>query len=76
MHHYLREVNESGDFVVDQVPEGSCQPVEIRSDFCDPSEEIEYLTNMGKPRSIQPILVVYKCFYNLSPILCALSYRG
>ena len=76
MHHYLRVVNESGDFVVDQVPEGSCQPVEIGSDFCDPSEEIEYLTNMGKPRSIQPILVVYKFFYNLSPILCALSYRG
>jgi len=76
MHHYLRVVNESGDFMVDQVTEGSCQPVEIGFDFYDPSEEIEYLTNTGKPRSIQPILVVYKFFYNLSPILCALSYRG
>ena len=49
MHHYLRVVNESGDFVVDQVPEGSCQLVEIGSDFYDPSDEINYPPNTGKP---------------------------
>ena len=76
MHHYLCVVNESGDFVVDQIPEGSCQSVEIGSDFCGPSEEIDYPTTAGKPWSIQPFLVVYKCYYNPSPIICALSDIG
>jgi hypothetical protein len=37
--------------------------------------ETNLLCNAGKPRSIQPFLVIYKCFYYLSPIICALSYR-
>ena len=73
MHHYLRVVNESGDFMVDQVPEGSCQPVEIGLDFCDPSEEIDYPTNTGKPRSINPSLVFTNPYYTLSLVRCALS---
>jgi hypothetical protein len=31
------------------------------------------LCNAGKPRSIQPFSCIYKCFYNSSPMTCALS---
>ena len=75
MHPLLRVVNESEEVTVDQVPEREHPPVEVGFDICGSSEEPNIFTNQGKPRSIQPFLAVYKYFYHLSPIICALSNR-
>jgi hypothetical protein len=68
MHLLSRVVTEGEEVTVDQIPEEENPPVEVGFDICGSSREPNTSTNQGKPRSIQPILVVYKCFYNLSPI--------
>ena len=73
MHPYLRVVNESEEVTVDQAPEEEHPPVEVGFDICGSLEEPNYSANQGKPQSIQPFLVIYKYFYHLSPIICALS---
>ena len=62
MHTLLRVLNEGEEVTVDQVPEEEHPPVEVGFDICGSSEEPNIFTNQGKPRSIQPFLVVYKCF--------------
>jgi hypothetical protein len=47
--------------------------VEVGFDICGSSREPNTSPNQGKPWSIQTIPRIYKCFYNLSPIICALS---
>jgi hypothetical protein len=71
-----RVVTEGKEVTVDQVPKEKHPSVEVGFDICGSSKDSNSSANQGKPRSIQPMLVVYKCFYNLSPIICALSYRG
>jgi hypothetical protein len=61
---------------VDQAPEEENLPVEVGFDICGSSEEPNTSTTQGKPWSIQTVPCIYKCFYNLSPIICALSNIG
>jgi hypothetical protein len=76
MHLYSRVVTESEEVTVDQAPGAENPPMEVGFDICGSSKEPNTSANQGKPRSIQPFLVVYKCFYHLSPIICALSDIG
>ena len=73
MHHYLRVVTEGEEVAVDQIPVEEQPSVEVGFDICGSSKEPNTSTNQGKPRSIQIVPCIYKCFYNLSPIICALS---
>ena len=73
IHLLLRVVNESEEVTIDQVSEEGCPPMEVGFDICGSSEEPNIFTNQGEPQSIQPFLVVYKYFYHLSPVICALS---
>ena len=58
MHPLLRIVTEGEEVTFDQVLEGEHPSVEVGFDMCDSSEEPNTSTNQGKPRSIQPFLVV------------------
>ena len=76
MHHYLRVVTEGEEVVVDQILVEEQPSVEVGFDICGSSKEPKTSTNQGKPWSIQTIPCIYKCFYNSSPIICALSDIG
>jgi hypothetical protein len=76
MHLLSRVVTEGEETTVDEAPEEENPTVEVGFDICGSSGEPNTSPNQGKPRSIQPILVVYKYFYNSSPIICALSKIG
>ena len=54
----------------------SSSDVDVKFDFYDPSTKFNLLCNTGKPQSIQPFPCIYKYFYNLSPMICALSKIG
>jgi hypothetical protein len=71
-----RVVTEGEEVTIDQVPKEEHPSVEVEFDICGSSEDHNFSANQGKPRSIQPILIIYKCFYKLSPMIYALGYRG
>ena len=75
-HASLSRVIEGEEVTVHQVPEEENSPVEVGFDICGSTEEPNTSTNQGKPRSIQTVPCIYKCFYNSSPIICALSDIG
>ena len=62
MHPLLHVVNEGEEVTIDQVPKEEHPLVEVGFDIYGSSEEPNIFTNQGKPWSIQPYLVVYKCF--------------
>ena len=61
MHLYLCLVNKSGEPLVKQVPEAGFHSMEVGFDIYGPSEESDNPNIEGKPQSINPFLVFYKC---------------
>ena len=59
-------MNECGDPLVEQVLESGFHSVEVEFDIGGPSEESDNPNTEGKPRSINPSLVITNLYYTLS----------
>jgi hypothetical protein len=72
----LRVVNESEKVLVDKLwRKSSTNGVGAKLTSAILLRNLTFSTTQASPGAYNPFLVVYKCFYYLSPIICALSYR-